>query len=76
MPKKRLNVTFDMGAKFWGEPGIYLNTKDNFGDTHYSRLTKDDVKEMNEKDIDKAFDIMSKVIAYPVISLRISGRIF
>ena len=76
VPKKRLNVTFDMGAKFWGEPGIYLNTKDNFGDTHYSRLTKDDVKEMNEKDIDKAFDIMSKVIAYPVISLRISGRIF
>ena len=30
----------------------------------------------DRKDVDKAFDIMSKVIAYPVISIRLSGRIF
>jgi len=76
VPKRRLNVTFDMGAKFWGEPGIYVNTKDNFGDTQYTRITKEGLSDFGEKDVDKAFDIMSKVIAYPVISIRLSGRIF
>lgn len=76
VPKRRLNVTFDMGAKFWGEPGIYMTTKDSFGDSHYEKLTKEGLKDLGEKDVDKAFDIMSKVIAYPVISIRLSGRIF
>ena len=76
VPKRRLNVTFDMGAKFWGEPGIYINNEDEFGLVHYEKLRKEKMGDKYGKDLDQAFDIMSKVVAYPVLSLRISGRIF
>ena len=76
VPKRRLNVTFDMGAKFWGEPSIYMNTKDKWGEYKYEKLTREGLKDLGEKDVDKAFDIMSKVVVYPVISIRLSGRIF
>lgn len=73
VPHKRVNVAFELGARFWGEPGVCINTLDKWGDIEYTKLTKEG---LNKKDADQAFDIMSKVIAYPVLSLRINGRIF
>ena len=73
VPKRRINFAFDLGARFWGEPGIYMNTLDKWGDSNYTQLTKEG---LNKKDLDEAFDIMSKVVAYPVLSFRLSGRIF
>lgn len=73
VPKRRVNFAFDLGVRYWGEPGIYMTTKDKWGDSEYTRLTKEGI---NDKDFDKAFDVMSKIVAYPVLTLRLSGRIF
>lgn len=74
VPKKsRVTVSCDFGVKFWGEPGVYTWTTDNFGNRSYNKLTKEDV---DEDDADKAFDIMSKIVVYPVLNIRLTGRIF
>lgn len=73
VPKRRINFAFDMGARFWGEPGIYMKTLDKWGEFNYTKLTKEG---LDKKELDEAFDIMSKVVVYPVISFRLSGRIF
>lgn len=54
---------FDAGVQFWGSPKVYCNDH---------KLTKEDVG-------GEGGDIMetlSKVKVYPVINLRICGRIF
>lgn len=73
VPKKRVSFNFDLGVQFWGSPGVWTNTKDDFGNTSYSKLTKKDV---DNEDADKVFDIMEKISVCPVISFRINGRIF
>ena len=74
VPKKsRVSVSFDMGVKFWGSPGVYTYTEDNFGNRTYDKLTKGDV---DDEDADKVFDTMSKISVFPVMTLRLCGRIF
>lgn len=73
VPKKRLSVTADFGVQFWGKPGVYTKAKDSFGDYYDKKLEKGD---FDDDDADKAFDIMSKITVYPVISIRLCGRIF
>jgi len=72
VPKRRLSFNFDLGVQFWGTPGVWTNTLDDFGRRHYGKLQKGDIK---NDDADKAFDILSKIKVYPVISLRLNGRI-
>ena len=73
VPKGRIGVQFDMGVQFWGTPGVYTRTVDNFGDVSYDKLKKSDI---DNDDADKAFEIMEKITVYPVLKLRICGRIF
>ena len=73
IPKSRVSVAFDMGVQFWGTPGVYTRTVDDFGDVSYGKLTKNDI---GNDDADQFFDILEKISVYPVIKLRISGRIF
>lgn len=73
VPNKRVNVTCDFGVKLWGTPGIYMWTKDEWGDNVYQELTKEG---LGDDQFNDAFDIMSKVTVYPVLSIRISGKIF
>ena len=75
---KRVGVMADLGVQFWGKPGVWANAKDDWGDTHYTRLEKeyftgDDDASNDAKD---AIKIMEKVRVYPVLSVRICGRIF
>ena len=72
VPKKRVGVQFDMGVQFWGKPGVY-RTVDSNGKTSYEKLSKGD---FDNEDADEIFDIMEKITVYPVIKLRICGRIF
>lgn len=67
VPKKRVSVMFDAGVQFWGTPKVYLSNDD--GDR---RLEKKHV-EGNDGGF---FKTMSKITVYPVLSLRICGRIF
>lgn len=72
IPRSRLAFAFDLGVQFWGKPGVYTTTKDDFGDSYYRKLEKENV---DNKDADKFFDIMSKITVYPVMSFRLAGRI-
>lgn len=71
VPKGRIGFSFDLGVQFWGTPGVYAGVKDDFGNFHEKKLEKGDVK---NDDTDKFFDIMSKIVVYPVLSFRLSGR--
>lgn len=70
VPKKRVSVCGDFGVMFWGEPGVYAENKYD-GDV---RVRKEDLGD--DVDDGGAFKIISKVKVYPMITLRINGRIF
>lgn len=70
VPKKRVSVCGDFGVMFWGSPGVYAENKYD-GDV---RVHKDDLGD--DVDDGGAFKIISKVRVYPMITLRINGRIF
>jgi hypothetical protein len=67
VPRKRIGVSGDLGVMFWGKPKLY--EKQTGRDLE---VTKSDLG----SDSDKYFDIMSKITVYPVLTVRISGRIF
>lgn len=67
VPKKRIGVSFDMGVQFWGTPGVYA--RDWTGQTV---KLKDEDKGSDEG---KVLNYVSKVKVFPVMSLRLSGRI-
>lgn len=77
VPKNRVSVAFDLGIQFWGKPGLYTDIDDNVG-TKYRKIEKDRILSKQDwcDDFKDGIDIMNKVIAYPVLTLRINGRIF
>ena len=64
VPKKRVGVMFELGVQFHGKPEVYTDSGD--------------VKDLlNEIDEDDTFTkIMDKLTVYPVMKIRICGRIF
>ncbi len=70
VPRKRVSVCGDFGVAFWGTPEVYGSDADDFG--AYHKITSKDV---NGND-GGAFKILSKVKVYPVMTIRINGRIF
>lgn len=60
--KNRVGFMFELGCQFWGTPKIYCN-----GD-HLTSKTLDG-------EDGGTINILSKIIAYPVISFRLCGRI-
>ena len=77
VPTNRLNVSFDFGVQFWGKPELWTNIDDNFG-TQYRKVETDKILGTQDycKDIKDALDIVDKVIVYPVLTVRLNGRIF
>lgn len=77
VPSNRVSVSFDLGVQFWGKPGLWTNIDDNVG-TEYRKIEKDRILSKQDwcEDFKDGLDIMEKVIIYPVLSLRINGRIF
>ena len=60
--KSRLSCQFDLGVKFWGTPSIYLQDHE---------LSKEDLGGKGSE----IFDYMSKITIYPVMTVRLVGRI-
>jgi hypothetical protein len=77
VPKGRVSVCFDLGVEFWGKPGFYTNISDNFG-LSYQKVDKDKIvnDENYCEDIRDGLKTAEKIIAYPVLTLRVNGRIF
>ena len=67
VPRKRLGVSFDLGVQFWGSPGIYEKQTGTYQKVTSSDLGGDD---------DGLIDNLSKISIWPVMTLRLNGRIF
>lgn len=77
VPKKsRVSVSCDIGVKFWGKPSIGAMTEDDWGEKTYHKFKSSDLDDDDDEDVKDALKITEKVIGYPVIKVRISGRIF
>ena len=78
VPRGRIGVCFDMGVQFWGKPGVYTNISDDYG-KGYQRVDRKRITNQDDDtydDIKDGIKIGEKIIGYPVITLRINGRIF
>jgi len=80
IPKKsRVSLSCDFGVKIWGKPEVWAwertpGTTVNDPDwMRYTKLEKSDIDNDRGED---AYDIIEKISVYPVISIRLSGRIF
>ena len=64
VPKNRVNCLFDLGVQFWGHPEIW-------NDVDHTKLTSEGANGSDGGII----KIISKVSVYPVINIKIVGRI-
>jgi len=67
VPRGRFGVSGDLGVQFWGTPKVY--EKQTGMDLE---ATKDDLG----SESDKYFDILTKITVWPVLTIRLTGRIF
>lgn len=74
--KNRVSVACDLGVQFWGKPGLGAMTKDDWGDETYHKFQSSDLDEYDDPDLKDGLEIAEKFVVFPVISIRISGRIF
>ena len=81
--KHRVGVQFDLGVQFIGTPGIFTNVKYFDPDegayvTRNERVERGRITTGNQdyQDVKEAIRIMEKIPVYPVLKIRINGRIF
>lgn len=63
VPHKRIGCQFDLGLQFWGSPRVYVNGEE---------LKPDRVGD----ELDDILSIVSRIKVFPVLNLRLVGRIF
>lgn len=83
VPKNRLAVQFDLGVQIWGTPEVWTNIQYfDYNQGKYvkeykrvgpNRITNPDKDYQDAKD---AIETISKIGVYPVLTLRLNGRIF
>ena len=82
VPKGSVGVSFDIGAQFWGKPGVYTHISDDYTTTRggeYMRVDRNRITNTSEdtyEDLRDGIKTGEKVFAYPTLTLRITGRIF
>ena len=83
VPKGRVGVQFDLGVQFWGTPGVWTNInalddKEGSYVTKYMKIDKDRITNPKDgyQDAKDAIKTIEKIGVYPVLSLKINGRIF
>ena len=62
--KNKLTLSMDFGLKFWGKPSIKCND---------IPITSDNINENTEN---KVLKILSNLSVYPVINIRLAGKLF
>ena len=67
VPKSRVGFQFDLGVQFWGKPKVY--EKQTGMDLE---VTKDDLG----SDSNKYYDVIAKFPVFPVLTIRLTYRIF
>lgn len=83
VPKHRVGVQFDLGVQFWGKPEVWTNinsfdSNEGMFVTKYQKVDKDRITNPKDdyQDVKDAIKIIEKFSVYPVLTLRINGRIF
>jgi hypothetical protein len=76
VPKGRIGVTCDFGVQFWGRPAAYAWTVNDWGDRLYHKFSVDDLDQYDDKAIKDALDVIDKICVFPVLNIRLTGRIF
>ena len=74
--KKRIGVSCDFGVQFWGEPRLGANTRDDWGNESYHKFRSTDLDEYDDEDLRDALETAEKIKVYPVLNIRLTGRIF
>jgi hypothetical protein len=81
--KHRVGVQFDLGVQFWGKPkvmGHLMYFDSNEGDfvTRYEDVNTNRITNMKDdyQDIKDIIQDVKKIYVYPVLNIRINGRIF
>lgn len=75
---KRIAVAADLGVQFHGSPKVQAYSPDGQGwmDIKSSDFYGILDKEGDRKDMDDAFDLIDKIKVWPVLHIRVTGRIF
>ena len=77
VPKKnRVAVSCDLGVKFWGTPRLGAMTKDDWGNENYHKFKSSELDEYDDEDLKDALEVAEKFTVFPVLNIRLSGRIF
>jgi len=83
VPKNRIGLQFDLGVQFWGKPELQTNLMYYDGEvgdfvTRYEKVEKGRItrEDKDYKDVRDGLKTAEGFIAYPVLSLRLVGRIF
>ena len=77
VPKKsRVSVSCDFGVQFWGKPQLGAMTRDDWGNESYHTFKSSELDEYDDQDLKDALETAEKITVFPVLNIRISGRIF
>lgn len=74
--KSRVSVSCDFGVKFWGKPRVGAMTINDWNEKVYHKFSYKDLDEDDDEDLKDALKTIEKIVVYPVLNVRISGRIF
>lgn len=72
VPKKRIGCQFDLGVQFWGTPKVYAPTYNKTTGTYQHEQLTEDKAGSDVKDVLKT---ISKISVYPVLNIRLTGKI-
>lgn len=83
IPKGRVGVQCDFGVQFWGKPEVlgnmnYMDRETGEAVTRYEKIHYSRILSENKdyKDMKDAIKTIEKIRVYPVLNIRINGRIF
>lgn len=83
VPKGRIGVQCDFGVQFWGKPEVYGNMEyidqsSGKAEPRYEKIDKNRIISQNKdyKDLKDAIKTIEKIRVYPVLNIRINGRLF
>lgn len=74
--KSRVSVSCDLGVMFWGKPGLSAMTIDDWGNKTRHTFSSDDFGLGDSEDFKDAVEKSEKLTVWPVLNIRLSGRIF
>ena len=76
VPNSRFTVSCDFGVKFWGKPCVGAMVSDDFGNRSYKRIHYKDLNDDDDEDLRDGFKTAEKITVFPVLNIRLTGRIF